>query len=601
MLKSGEIDISGRGIALLDLLVVMLERVGLIIAVAFILTRVPFFKDMVHHVKLSRKQEFIAILFFGFFGIAGTYFGVAFNTNTFHFNSVEMELAKEEAIANSRVIGVVVAGLLGGYRLGIGAGLIAGIHRMTLGGFTAVSCGLSTIVAGILAGVVYRKRKDLTPLTVFGIGALAEAMQMSVILLLSKPFDKAFALVEVIGIPMILANGVGTALFLLIVHNVMHEQEKVTALQAQKTLRIANQTLGYLRKGMSNDTAQAVCTILYRELEPSAVAITNKTHILAHIGIASDHHQINSPIRTEKTKEVIQRGELIVVNDGTIHCDYADCPLGAAVIAPLVQRGETVGTLKLYYPSEKVITDVTMELIDGLSSLLSNQLEIAETDHAYQLAKEAEIKVLQAQINPHFLFNSMNIIVSLIRTDPDQARKLLNSLSYFLRQNVTGTTVSKISLKQELSHVRAYLEIIEARFIDRLTILYDVDDRLLAEMIPPFTLQPLVENAIHHGIRDMEHGCIIKISLQSVDQEIEIRIEDNGKGISPERIAMIGSDKVDSETGTGVGIYNINRRLMMTFGDQAALSITSERNEGTTLSFRIPKMEVRDRCEQSGH
>ena len=217
-----------------------------------------------------------------------------------------------------------------------------------------------------------------------------------------------------------------------------------------------------------------------------------------------------------KPRDVIHHGELVVVNDGTIHCDYPGCRLGAAVIAPLIRRGETIGTLKLYYPSEKVITDVSIELIAGLSSLLSNQLEIAETDRAYQLAKEAEIKALQAQISPHFLFNSMNIIVSLIRTDPDQARKLLTSLSYFLRQNVTGTTASQISLEQELSHVKAYLEIIEARFIDRLTILYDVDDNLLHERIPPFTLQPIVENAIHHGINDMEKNSIIKMTVRDV-------------------------------------------------------------------------------------
>ena len=294
---------------MLDLLVVMLERVGMIVAVAFILTRFPFFKNLVHRDKLNRKQTFTAILFFGLFGIAGTYSGVAFNTDTLHFNSVLLELVSEEAIANSRVIGVVVAGLLGGYRVGLGVGLIAGLHRMTLGGFTAVSCGISTIAAGVIAGAFYRKGKALKPLTMFGIGALAEAMQMSVILLISKPFDKAFALVEVIGIPMILANGVGTALFLLIVHNVINDQEKVTALQAQKTLRIASQTIGHLRKGMNNDTALAVCTILYRELEPSAVAITNRTHILGHVGIASNHHQANSPIRTDETKEVIHNGE----------------------------------------------------------------------------------------------------------------------------------------------------------------------------------------------------------------------------------------------------------------------------------------------------
>lgn len=570
----------------------MLERVGMIVAVAFILTRFQFFKDLVHHDKLNRKQELTAILFFGFFGIVGTYFGVALNMNTLHFNSVATVLTSDEAIANSRVIGVVVAGLLGGYRVGIGAGLIAGIHRMTLGGFTAISCGLSTIVAGVVAGAFYRKGKALKPLTVFGIGALAEAMQMSMILLISKPFEKAFTLVEVIGVPMILANGVGTALFLLIVHNVISEQEKVTAMQAQKTLRIANQTLGYLRTGMNTDTAQAVCTILFRELQPSAVAMTNKTDILAHVGIASDHHKIGSPIRTDETRDVIHHGELVVVNDGTIHCDYPGCRLGAAVIAPLIRRGETIGTLKLYYPTEKVITDVSIELIAGLSSLLSNQLEIAETDRAYQLAKEAEIKALQAQISPHFLFNSLNMIMSLIRTDPDQARKLLTSLSYFLRLNVTGTTATQISLEQELSHVKSYLEVIEARFVDRLTILYDVDDNLLAEKIPPFTLQPIVENAIHHGINDMEKNSIIKMTVHNVGTEIEIRVEDNGKGITPDRIAILGSAQIESETGTGVGLFNVNRRLMMTFGDQAALSIKSERNEGTTISFRIPKLEV---------
>lgn len=564
----------------------------MIVAVAFILTRFQFFKDLVHHDKLNRKQELTAILFFGFFGIVGTYFGVALNMNTLHFNSVATVLTSDEAIANSRVIGVVVAGLLGGYRVGIGAGLIAGIHRMTLGGFTAISCGLSTIVAGVVAGAFYRKGKALKPLTVFGIGALAEAMQMSMILLISKPFEKAFTLVEVIGVPMILANGVGTALFLLIVHNVISEQEKVTAMQAQKTLRIANQTLGYLRTGMNTDTAQAVCTILFRELQPSAVAMTNKTDILAHVGIASDHHKIGSPIRTDETRDVIHHGELVVVNDGTIHCDYPGCRLGAAVIAPLIRRGETIGTLKLYYPTEKVITDVSIELIAGLSSLLSNQLEIAETDRAYQLAKEAEIKALQAQISPHFLFNSLNMIMSLIRTDPDQARKLLTSLSYFLRQNVTGTTATQISLEQELSHVKSYLEVIEARFVDRLTILYDVDDNLLAEKIPPFTLQPIVENAIHHGINDMEKNSIIKMTVHNVGTEIEIKVEDNGKGITPERIAILGSTQIKSETGTGVGLFNVNRRLMMTFGDQAALSIKSERIEGTTISFRIPKLEV---------
>jgi two-component system sensor histidine kinase LytS len=226
---------------------------------------------------------------------------------------------------------------------------------------------------------------------------------MLIILLIARPFDKAFTLVEVIGIPMILANGVGSTLFLLILKNVVSEEEKAGALQAQKTLRIANQTLVYLRQGLENNSAKEVCKILHKEVEASAVAMTNQTEILAHIGIGDDHHRPGVPIQTNVTRDVIQYGELIIAKDKTIHCMNEHCPLGAAVIAPLKQRGQTVGTLKFYFHSEKNITNVTIELISGLSVLLSSQLEIAEGEKAFQLAKEAEIKALQAQISPHLL------------------------------------------------------------------------------------------------------------------------------------------------------------------------------------------------------
>lgn len=572
-----------------DLLVIMLERVGVIIAVAFILTRFQFFKNMISHDKLDGKQSLAAILFFGCFGIAGTYLGTALDVSTYQFNNVQTSLIESEAIANSRVIGVVLAGLLGGYRVGIGAGLIAGLHRMTLGGFTGFACGFSTIFAGFVASAFRRKNNKTGALLALGIGALAEAMQMGFILLLSRPLDQALELVEVIGLPMIVANGVGAAIFMLIVHSVINEQEKMSALQAQKSLRIADQTLGYLRKGMDEETALAVCNILYRELTPDAVALTDDKNILAHVGLASDHHQSNVMIQTEETKQVIQEGELTIVRDGTLHCHHDDCPLGAAVIVPLTSRETTIGTLKLYYPSEKDITDVTIEFITGLSYLLSNQLEIAEADRAYHLAKETEIKLLQSQINPHFLFNSLNMVMSLIRTKPDEARKLLGSLSYFLRQNVTGTSSDKITIEQELLHVKAFLELIEARFIDRLTIIYEIDDTLLHEMIPPFTLQPIVENAIQHGIKDKEENCLVKITIHKVQEAIEIQVEDNGKGISPIRLQQLGKDKVESESGTGMGLYNVNRRLIMTFGEQAALNIKSSQGIGTAISFCIDK------------
>lgn len=574
-----------------ELLITMLERLGIIVTIAFILTRFRFFRGLIYHEKLNVLQQYFAIIFFGFFGIIGTYSGMSFNTETLQFNPWAADLASDEAIANSRVIGIVIAGLLGGYKVGIGAGLIAGLHRFTLGGFTAIACGVAAIVAGIIAGRFQKKNKNASLGTAFLVGAIAETVQMLIILLLARPFDKAQTLVEIIGIPMILANGLGSALFLLIIKNVVSEEEKAGALLAQKTLRIADQTLAYLRKGINPDSAQAVCRILHDEVQTSAVAMTNQTEILAHIGSGDDHHKSESSIQTQITKDVLKSGKLVIANDETIHCREAACPLGAAVIAPLKQRGENIGTLKFYFKSEKEISNVAIELIAGLSNLLSNQLEIAEADKAYQLAKEAEVKALQAQISPHFLFNTMNVITSLIRIDPVKARLLLVSLSHFLRQNLNATTVTITSLEQELRHVKAYLAIEEARFVEKLKVTYDIDDAALLVKIPPLTLQPIVENAVKHGIKNMDQDCHIQIAIHKEPSKTVVIVEDNGQGMTQDRIDQLGKQMIDSEKGSGIALYNVNRRLTMMFGEKASLQIESKTDKGTKISFSIPHAE----------
>jgi two-component system, LytTR family, sensor histidine kinase LytS len=574
-----------------ELLLTMLERLGIIVTIAFILTRFRFFRGLIYHDSLNRRQQYFAIVFFGFFGIIGTYSGMSFNTDTLQFNRWAADLASDEAIANSRVIGIVIAGLLGGYKVGIGAGLIAGLHRFTLGGFTALACGLAAIVAGIIAGRFQKKKKNINLATAFMVGAIAETVQMLIILLMAKPFDKALTLVEIIGVPMILANGLGSALFLMVVRNVVSEEEKAGALLAQKTLRIADQTLAYLRKGINQDSALAVCQILHNEVQTSAVAMTNQTEILAHIGLGDDHHRSSSPIQTQITRDVLKSGSLVVANDETIHCREQSCPLGAVVIAPLKQRDETIGTLKFYFKSEKEITNVVIELISGLSNLLSNQLEIAEADKAYQLAKEAEIKALQAQISPHFLFNTMNVITSLIRIDPAKARMLLVSLSHFLRQNLTATTVTITTLEQELRHVKAYLSIEEARFVEKLKVTYEIDDEALLVKIPPLTLQPIVENAVKHGIKNMDQDCHIHITIHKGTASTLVSVEDNGQGMSEDRINQLGNQIIDSEKGSGIALFNVNRRLTMMFGEKASLQIESEPGKGTKFTFSIPQAE----------
>lgn len=573
---------------MLVLLITMVERLGILVMIAFIFTRFRFFRDMIYQEELNRTQQLTAIIFFGAFGIIGTYSGLTLSTDSLQFDLWTTDLHSNEAIANSRVIGVVIAGLLGGYKVGIGAGLIAGLHRFTLGGFTAVACGLAAIVSGVISGMFHKKNKHVKLSKAFLIGFLSESIQMLIILFLSRPFEKSMALVEIIGIPMILANGLGCALFLLIIKNVINEEEKAGALLAQKTLRIAEKTLAHLRNGLTLNTADEVCRILHKELHTSAVAITNLTDILAHVGQGQDHHRADSPIQTQITLDAIQKGEIIVANRDLIQCRTKGCPLDVVVIAPLKQRGNTIGTLKLYFHSEKEINPVIMELISGISSLLSNQLEIAEVDKAYQLAKEAEIKVLQAQISPHFLFNSLNTILSLIRIEPMKARKLLVFLSKFLRQNLQLTTESVTTLEQELKHVEAYLAIEEARFVNKLKIIYDVDIAALNQEVPPLTLQPIVENAIKHGMMNKEADFILTIRIQIQEAMIHVYIEDNGCGMSQERAELISIAPIDSEKGNGLALYNVNRRLTITFGEISSLKIESNENSGTAVSFSVP-------------
>ncbi|WP_263621492.1 sensor histidine kinase [Rossellomorea aquimaris] len=583
------------------LIAAMVERLGIIVTVAFVMTRIGFFRKLIEqrsHVK--RSQTLFIILLFGFFGIIGSYTGLVVNAVGDEYAKWHLTLEGNEAIANSRVIGIVAAGLLGGPWIGLGAGLVAGGHRYFLGGFTAFACGVSTVLAGILAGYVGKREKKnrlVSPTKAFFVGFLAEAMQMGIILLFAKPYPVALELVSDIGWPMIIANGIGTGIFILIIKSVFQEEEKMGAVQSQKALRLADRTVKYMRKGLNSTSAFATCQILMKEVDAIAVSITNKTHILAHVGVASDHHQKDRPIQTEATKRVIETGEILKVGKKEIHCDRDNCPLGAAVMAPLVKGDEIVGALKFYFHSEKSISPIMMELTKGVATLLSNQLELAEIDTHKELARESEVKALQAQISPHFLFNAINVIVSLIRIQPDKARTLLISLSQFIRQNVNGSARSTSTLREECQHVKAYLAIEEARFYDRLQVKYEVDEEALQAVVPSITLQPLVENAIKHGMKNQLEGFILTISIVLKGGTVHVKIEDNGEGIEATRLQSLLKEPVNSATGTGIALYNVNKRLVMMMGDESGLSISSVQGKGTIVAFTLS--EERGRLDES--
>ncbi|WP_299087239.1 sensor histidine kinase [uncultured Metabacillus sp.] len=575
---------------MIELLPLMIERVGILIIVAFLLSRMQSFRQIIHN-EHSLKEKVLLIVVFGLFGIISNYTGVLVYNGTIMAHTWNTDVDMDSAIANTRIMGVAIGGLLGGPFVGLGVGLIAGIHRLTLGGFTAVACAVSTILAGIVTGLIGKRfgmKKNRSPWGAVAIGILMECVQMGIILLLAKPFYAALNLVEVIAFPMIVINGFGTLLFIFIIQNIFLEKERLSALQTQKALYIAQQTLPFFRQGLNPHSCREAAEIILNGTKADAIAITNQKRALAHVGAGEDHHKPSHQLATGLTRRVLESGEIeVALSKAEIQCYKGDCPLHAALVLPLKAHEQTVGTLKLYYMKPSKLDKVEKELAEGLSRLFSTQLELAEAELQRKLLKDAEIKALHAQVHPHFLFNAINTISSLIRTDTDQARKLLLNLSTFFRSNLQGARQLLIPLEKELEHVKAYLTLEQARFPNKYEVDINIDPALMSVLIPPFTLQPLVENAIRHAFPKMKNGKVL-VSAQIKSGKMILIAEDNGKGIPQHLLESIGRGTVQSDEGTGTALWNIKNRIEELYGKEGSFQINSIENHGTKVSITLP-------------
>lgn len=197
---------------------------------------------------------------------------------------------------------------------------------------------------------------------------------------------------------------------------------------------------------------------------------------------------------------------------------------------------------------------------------------------------QTEIAFLQAQIKPHFLYNALNAIISVCPDDPDKATDLLLDLSQYLRSSFDfqnrGQTVP---IGKELELVRSYLALEKARFDERLNIEFDVPEGL-RELVPPLSIQPLVENAINHGLMRKMAGGTVNLSVKLLAGQLVVAVSDNGVGITPERIEQVLSD---AHSEGGIGLRNIQRRLLKIYG--TGLMIVSTPGRGTTISYTIPR------------
>ncbi|SDE99817.1 sensor histidine kinase [Sporomusa acidovorans] len=554
-----------------QLLIELIERMSVAATLAFVLSQTNIFRRLINR-RNTPKDAVLLTIFFGLIGITGTYAGIPVN----------------DAIANSRVVGVMAAGLIGGPFMGLSAGLIAGGHRYLLGGFTAFSCALANVCEGLLAGII-QKRYPGRPIPwwlALLAGVLGETMQMGIILLTARPYYMAAELVGEIAVPMIVANSLGLAVFMLMIKTAMVSQERIGAEQSHKALDIANKTLPYLRRGLNAESAHATAHIILATAGYDAVAITDTERILAFIGAESSHHAPPANITlTTATRQVLATGHMQLAQDKTgIGCSHTGCQLLSAIIVPLKCADRVIGALKLYYTRKNAIGQSDLVFATGLAHLFSTQLELTEIDHQSKMAAKARLKALHAQINPHFLFNTLNTIISLVRTKPDLARDLLIKLSAIFRYTLHKTG-QNITIDEELAQVRAYLSIEQARHGEKLVIKETIDPGLGHYRIPSLTIQPLVENAIKHGLQPKPAGGTLTLKVTDCGQAIEINIIDDGIGMDLE-----AHNPLEHPSGESIGLINVHERLYGQYGASYGLTLASQPNQGTTITLRFPKI-----------
>lgn len=574
------------------LFLIMMERAGLIILLAYAFVHVPVIRETLSQPK-SKRHQIILLILFSCFALISNVTGVEIQSDFNIANQTLGHIAEQSSVANTRVLTIGVAGLIAGPLTGIVVGAISMLLRYWQGGLNPHIYMVSSLLIGLCSGVIgnlLRKREQwITVPQAMLVGMSMEILQMLCILILGTSIQDSFGLVRFIALPMIVANTLGIGIFTSIITATRRLEEQTRALQTHDVLKLANKTLPYLRQGLSVSSCQPVADIIYQYMRVAAVSLTNRDTILAYVGASADHHTPNNRILTKLAKRVIETGELIIAKTREdIECDHEDCALSSAIVIPLKVEDDIIGTLKLYFSARQKMTYVDQELAEGLGNIFSTQLALGQAETEARLLQDAEMKSLQAQINPHFLFNSLNTILALIRMDGEKARQLLQEFSRFLRANLQGTRQNVIPLRQEMSQVNAYLALEEARFPNKVNHILHYDEKCDGDiLVPPFILQVLIENAYKHAFKNSQKGNQLEVMIERDAAKLTIIVKDNGQGIPTDRLATLGKAQQVSNGGTGTALDNLARRLAILYGKDSQISFVSS-EEGTTVRICLP-------------
>lgn len=378
--------------------------------------------------------------------------------------------------------------------------------------------------------------------------------------------------------------------------------DDLTSSATDRTLSIASKIFVHTRKGMTPDAALGACRIILPETLASAMCITDGKQVLASWGEGCERYPTGQPVVLDTTLNVISSKVMSVFSrDANDTREREFFPrLRAGIVAPLTVRDRCVGTLELYYPRFSNIDMRQTALATGFADLISTQLASFELERQSEVSARVELRALQSQVDPHFLFNTIGTIVSLVRTEPEKARSLLIDFSNYYRQTLSDSE-SLTTLEREVEQGIRYINLMQARYGEgRLKVETRIDPDTVECKVPPFILQPLLENCVKHAMREVEPLSILVLSRMTA-RGLEIVVADDGIGMSekvqqhlfdppeaprpdePETVTADGSIK----RGCGLALCNVLMRIHFFFGEESGIKVESKEGEGTAITVAL--------------
>lgn len=381
-----------------------------------------------------------------------------------------------------------------------------------------------------------------------------------------------------------------------------------------RTLGIASKIFTYTRHGLTPEATLGACQIILPETLASAICVTDGSAVVACWGEDSDRCPAGTPVVLGSTLRVLQSKHMeVFAREAPAPGEPRFFPrLHAGITAPLIVRDRCMGTIELYYPRYSDIDARQTALATGFAELISTQLASFELERQQDVSARMELRALQSQVDPHFLFNTIGTIVSLVRTEPEKARSLLIDFSNYYRQTLSNSD-ALTSLQNELGQGMRYINLMQARYGEsRLKLRVDLDPATLDSRVPPFILQPLLENCIKHAMRETEPLSIVLSSVET-DDGVQIVVEDDGIGMSRETIAHLfdvkrvtgsqvgeaegqdGGRRRDAPTtadgsikrGGGLALANVLMRIHFFFGEESGIRVESQEGVGTRVVVEL--------------